>query len=478
MEAENAFDVMQIDTNHTAVSVETAPPPKRRMKKRAGKPDAVLYHCNYCRKDISDVIRIKCAQCADFDLCVECFSVGVELGAHKKDHDYHVMDILNFPLFEEDWGADEELLLLEGIEMYGLGNWGDVSDHVGTKLGHQCKEHYFGTYINVPTAPLPDLSHILTTAESLQAQRNAAKADNQMETDAEEEETKKQELLDKKAKEEAKAERAENAMKPNAAFVNHDVAGYMYLRGDFETEWDNEAEMNLCELSFPDDDTPAERDMKLKILESYNQKLDDRIRRKEFIKVRGLFEYKKMEKKLGKDKDLLDKLRPFARILSKDEHEEWLQGLVAERILRRRIEELKKYRKMGFQFLQDVQDVESGKRRRDGSEVTTRRGAREPIPMIPSERSTRQQNKQFAAKDKEEQLWQRVVKPRKPGAPLDITGAPGYDLLTDKERELCSQLRLFPQQYAVIKDTLLRESLRVGYLRKGSARQLVKIGTC
>ena len=62
---------------------------------------------------------------------------------------------MNFPLFEEDWGADEELLLLEGIEMYGLGNWGDVSDHIGTKTHQQAKEHYFKMYINIPTAPLP-----------------------------------------------------------------------------------------------------------------------------------------------------------------------------------------------------------------------------------------------------------------------------------------------------------------------------------
>lgn len=37
------------------------------------------------------------------------------------------------PLFTDDWGADEELLLLEGIELYGLGNWQDVSDHVASK---------------------------------------------------------------------------------------------------------------------------------------------------------------------------------------------------------------------------------------------------------------------------------------------------------------------------------------------------------
>ncbi len=32
-----------------------------------------LYHCNYCDKDISASVRIKCAVCADFDLCLECF---------------------------------------------------------------------------------------------------------------------------------------------------------------------------------------------------------------------------------------------------------------------------------------------------------------------------------------------------------------------------------------------------------------------
>lgn len=56
-----------------------------------GKSDAVRYHCNYCGKDISNVIRIKCAVCQDFDLCIQCFSVGVEIAGHKNNHDYHVM---------------------------------------------------------------------------------------------------------------------------------------------------------------------------------------------------------------------------------------------------------------------------------------------------------------------------------------------------------------------------------------------------
>jgi hypothetical protein len=66
-----------------------------------------LYHCNYCQRDISDNIRIKCAVCADFDLCVECFSVGVEINGHSNDHSYKVMDNLCFPIFHPSWGVSD-----------------------------------------------------------------------------------------------------------------------------------------------------------------------------------------------------------------------------------------------------------------------------------------------------------------------------------------------------------------------------------
>lgn len=50
-----------------------------------------LYHCNYCNKDITGKIRIKCVMCPDFDLCIECFSVGAEVTPHKSNHPYRVM---------------------------------------------------------------------------------------------------------------------------------------------------------------------------------------------------------------------------------------------------------------------------------------------------------------------------------------------------------------------------------------------------
>jgi hypothetical protein len=50
----------------------------------------LLYHCDKCSKDISGIVRIKCAVCPDFDLCVECFAAGAELQDHRSDHDYTV----------------------------------------------------------------------------------------------------------------------------------------------------------------------------------------------------------------------------------------------------------------------------------------------------------------------------------------------------------------------------------------------------
>jgi transcriptional adapter 2-alpha len=58
------------------------------------------------------------------------------------------------------------------------------------------------------------------------------------------------------------------------------LVGYMPKRGDFDTEYDDEAETRICEMEFNDDDTEEETKLKLQVLEYYNARLDERIRRK------------------------------------------------------------------------------------------------------------------------------------------------------------------------------------------------------
>lgn len=115
------------------------------------------YECDYCRKDISTTVRIRCAECTDFDLCLECFSTGVEMLSHKNDHPYRVIEYISEPIFDRDWGADEERLLLEGIVACGFGNWADIAEYVGTKSKQKCQAHYTAVYLSGATAPLPQM---------------------------------------------------------------------------------------------------------------------------------------------------------------------------------------------------------------------------------------------------------------------------------------------------------------------------------
>jgi transcriptional adapter 2-alpha len=76
------------------------------------------YSCQYCKRDITQQCRIKCAECINVELCTDCFSVGVEFENHKNLHSYRISDCLDFPIFSNDWTVGEELLLLEGDSIY------------------------------------------------------------------------------------------------------------------------------------------------------------------------------------------------------------------------------------------------------------------------------------------------------------------------------------------------------------------------
>ncbi|KAK6141279.1 hypothetical protein DH2020_024995 [Rehmannia glutinosa] len=114
-------------------------------------------HCTIvtiATKTFQERFGIKCVICSDFDLCVECFSVGAEVYPHKSNHPYRVMDNLAFPLICPDWNADEEMLLLEGTGMKS-------QNMLERKTRSQCIDHYDKIFMNSPCFPLPDMSHVM-----------------------------------------------------------------------------------------------------------------------------------------------------------------------------------------------------------------------------------------------------------------------------------------------------------------------------
>eukprot|EP00899_Mesostigma_viride_P017236 jgi/Mesvir1/25513/Mv01763-RA.1 len=649
-----------------------------------------LFHCNYCQRDISSVVRVKCAACADFDLCVDCFSIGVELGPHKNDHPYHVVENLHMPLFDIEWGLDEELLLLEGVEAYGLANWTDVAHHVGLKSGRQCCEHYYATYMDVPTVPLPDMSRVIppslakdrktlqqmlsrqggtgstsvrpgmaTTAAGASARAGLAAADTagaagssapppgslppsvrpdvfednrtgsaaspgtyvKLEETASvaagssmskasgvgvgrpvgpgdsamslgddpqgglESETDgggnnggkgvagkgvaapgvvKMETgsaTGAKAKAGGKmvgaadaaagpgggaSERTVGAQNraggggvgapgvgavPGGApgtggaldppsvmrLAGHsaDLTGYNAKRNEFDPEYDNEAEVPLAEMEFKDSDTPGERALKVRMLEVYNLRLDERQRRKRFILERGLLNVKRQQaldrRRTKEERELYARLRVFLRFQGTAEHEALAAGLVAERRLRARIDQLKEGGGVpgaGAGAGGGKGGAVGGSNRanrylnRDKPEEAAQALARTPggAPAVPPGGVTREVQKLKGAATPGASVGglagtpvagggaaggvpagggvkaprggkgvpgegggTSLAPPSSSSAPLfDASYLPGVDFLSAKERALCTGQRITPVQLLTIKDRLLHAHLAKG----------------
>jgi hypothetical protein len=102
-----------------------------------------LYHCNYCNKDITGKTRIKCAVCPDFDLCLECFSVGAEVTPHKSNHPYRVMVSAspsnNLPTCYFAWFCSLFLFNLAlSLSLYQHGNLTGLFDEIFRKFWLSC----------------------------------------------------------------------------------------------------------------------------------------------------------------------------------------------------------------------------------------------------------------------------------------------------------------------------------------------------
>jgi transcriptional adapter 2-alpha len=84
-----------------------------------------------------------------------CFGAGLSSGEHLPTHPFIVVDSSPPALFEEGWSAEEEVLLLSGIERCGFGNWKDISTVVKTKKASECEVHYLEVYLHSGSAPRP-----------------------------------------------------------------------------------------------------------------------------------------------------------------------------------------------------------------------------------------------------------------------------------------------------------------------------------
>ncbi|GJQ12808.1 hypothetical protein GpartN1_g4599.t1 [Galdieria partita] len=388
---------------------------KRARTKSSSRPSSqgsIVYYCNYCKRDVSRVLHIRCAECQDFDLCVDCFWNGLTLWPHREDSPYRVIAPIYSPLYCEDWTALEEEFLLDGLERFGLDNWTEVAQHIQTRLPLETRAHYVGTYFSSENSPLPDLNTILPR-------------DNTDYSSV---------VTDPDPK----------SLRVMHHYTEDDNAGWMPKRGDFVYEWSNEAEEILADMEISSSDNNTEREIKLRLLEIYNAKLDEREMRKDFLLKRDLLDTKRREALMNSlssyERELYEKLCVFARFMPQEDFLELIRSSSEEKELRSQISDLLPVRLAGAKTMEEYNELES---------------------------------KQLATLDLN-------YHPDKGNFGEDISRPEemdGAELLSTTELTLCKNLKLCPQQLLIFKEHLIRESAKAGFLRRKDVKDLVKYDT-
>lgn len=148
-----------------------------------------------------------------------------------------------------------------------------------------------------------------------------------------------------------------------------ELGGCMPRRGDFDMEYENDAEQVLADMEFSANDSPQDRALKIQVIQIYNSRLDERERRKQFVVSRKLLDYRKnqvADAKLPRDeRDLLRRLRLFERLHTPEEHQQFVEGILKAKRLRKEIAKLQMYRGLGIRTLAEAEKYELDKERRE-----------------------------------------------------------------------------------------------------------------
>lgn len=483
----------------------------------------VKYICNVCSNDITSTVRVRCAHktCTDYDLCVPCFSTGsANLHHDPRSHPYQVIEPHSIPIFSAEWGADEELLLLEGAEQYGLGSWADIADHIGGyREKDEVRDHYIETYITPSSFPLPERASPGDKRLSQEVPREVFQTRKKRRI-----ETRKSEIADAALALSTSTSKDLPAPKPTSSVPScHEVAGYMPGRLEFESEYFNEAEEAVQHMHFSPDEgyNPSggfdpETELKIVVMKIYNDRLTARTDRKRVIFAHRLLEYRKniaLEKKRTKEqRELQQRLKPFARMMSHKDFTSFAEDLEQEQNLRHAISQLQDWRRVRVASLAGGEKYESEKSARLGPATngmdkfgssmngnSIRGGA-------PTSNALGLNGKPVAVHETAEAVKELTTSaslpvrihppslaPTAPAitippipsmTPINHTqnSAPSWQLLLPIERELCSKLRLQPKAYMCIKDAVLRAAMQSGEggggrLKKKQVREIARVDT-
>lgn len=404
--------------------------------------DILQTKCDSCGEGVQEPY-VECCEC-EINLCTACFSTGQEVRTHKNDHKYAIRRN-DFPLFENcNWSAKEECKLLSALSTFGYGNWEEIAKNVHTRSKLECQEHFKKYYIEnvqykeldiVPETdqsmfPHPVIPYLYSMEPSRDPPRN-----NQS---------------------------------------DQHLAGYNAYRSEFELSYDHHAESIFnIEDNYSDDEQDEEEDhcmnsLKIACASALNTRLKERQRWYRIIQQHGLIMWykvvswaQKYDKTLTKQK--MERLQSFMQFMTGMQFDAFIESLSLESELTQTIINMCEYRKLGIQSLYGTRLF---KKMKEVHNTTLAEQKNSTLLMAGKFES------QTISPVKKTGPFKRY---KKSVMPLEIFDLPGYHLLNDTEKVLCSRLRLIPKNYLEIKEMLINEYNKLGSLRLLDARKILKI---
>eukprot|EP00727_Mastigamoeba_balamuthi_P002068 m51a1_g11859 hypothetical protein (914) ;mRNA; r:503783-507973 len=382
--------------------------------------------------------RVKCWQCSDFDLCLKCYHSGAETGRHKKTHIFLIPSELGFVMFEDGWTAFEELVLLEGLDIYNL-SWREVSEHVGTRSPEECRSHWTKAYFSSDSSPFPDLDALVGAARvaadtvgGLQLPDDCVPSQDQSGPSVEE----------------IVSVDYPDTFAPRPLMEGE--ANYNCRRHDFQVEWEDEAELAVRDISLLPTDTPAEREDKLKAVEGYTAIVRERRRLKDFVEKTELMKAKRSHMLFKKAyptfceqrRSQVLALRALLQATTLEEYFKLSDGVASEFVMKSDIEVWKSYRECGITTIAETKVYEQEKRKReeaaerrkrDGYVFTEKTPHRIPLKNTPP-------TKKFRFGDQ---------------SSFSVRQLPGVDKLSGTEETLCATIKIPPDVYFATRDWVM-----------------------
>ena len=287
------------------------------------------------------------------------------LNAYKFTH-YKILNKLSENLFTNDWTLGEEIKLLGAIERLGLNNWEEISKILG-KGKFECESHYYTFYYKSKNDFLPDDKILKLNHKNNISKKNILYSNKKTENNF-------MNIINQNIGyipfvENSKPNRSlskNNNIKKDDQDKNksynqniYDILGYWEKRKDYDVEFKNEAEIQMSEIEFRENDNNDNLYINYKNLKNYNNILDEREERKNLIIEKNLFDVRKQinfSKKLSKqDKEIFQMMKFNMRYLTKEQFLFIFESNVLEKNIKARLNQLLFYKNLGYNTYEEIQ---------------------------------------------------------------------------------------------------------------------------